>query len=171
MARASSSGIRIEAIVPKINHLSLAAARARTELMTTGHDVLRPLREEFDRITRTWTDAPAWKALVKFEGDALVISVSTKDKRFFWLNFGTKPHPIPLSKAGAFYFQSAFTPKTRPGWLGSVPGGKSGPYSLKLVPVLSHPGNEARDWTGILVKVYGTILKREAREAIRRMFR
>ena len=66
------------------------------------------------------------------------------------LDEGTRGgYVIAARRKPMLWYQSKFSPKTRPRWLGSRPGGKKGPYDVRRKSVV-HPGVEARRWSETL---------------------
>ena len=116
----------------------------------------RVIKKEFDKTTATWKGAkPTFEIAVGLTGtDAIVIigpAGSTEgSQKWIWLNDGTRPHVIKAKNAPNLVFRTGFTAKTKVRTFSSSVGSSSPPWrSTKQV---NHPGIEARDWTGEIVK-------------------
>lgn len=120
--------------------------------------------EMFDRhmdsATKTWSEQskPKWKkAGPKTIGGDRVLTIATGDDPFIFVELGTSAHKIAAKKPGGrLMFQvGGFVPKTAPGFLGSGTGRKGGMW---VAPEeVDHPGSEARDFTGVSVRIITAI--------------
>jgi hypothetical protein len=90
------------------------------------------------RGTETWNNKPTFSV----QQSATGYQVVTTDQQWLWVNFGTPPHTIAPRNAKVLAYRGDFTPKTRPGFVGSRAGGKTGEFVFRG-PV-QHPGVEAR---------------------------
>jgi len=83
---------------------------------------------KFEATTATWKHNVEFAQGIVREGDVIIGQVSTSDRVYGYVNNGTEPHPIYPKKREFLSFQKEFTPKTKPGWIGSKNGGKSGEW-------------------------------------------
>lgn len=123
-------------------------------------EVGRSIEKDFQSTVRTWnpggTDGkPIPGGIPKFRvlGPATVdgaeaILVSTKHSVYYYLNFGTKAHPIKPRNARVLRFRTkgrgSYRPKTHQGKLSSTTGGPVGPWVYSMGH--QHPGNWGRGW-------------------------
>lgn len=138
---------RIEAIVPKdVNFAALFKA--------AYSDVLREVAEEikgdFEDVTRTWNHKPKFIIRVMERGGRLGITVSTSDVIFMYVNYGTKAHVIRPKRAKALVYRSGYQAKTRPGFIGSKPGGATG--ATVIAQEVHHPGSPARKFDVVIAR-------------------
>lgn len=123
-------------------------------------DVGKIIDGHFRATTKTWspggTDGkPIPGGLPKFRQfgprnvyNTLMLEISTSHGVYYYLNFGTRAHPIKARRARALRFRTqgrgSYRAKTRQGWLGSGSGGPRGPWVLRRA--VGHPGNWGRGW-------------------------
>lgn len=120
---------------------TFGAGRIKTQIKNTVKKHANKAKKLLLQPTATWDHAVSFDIVEK--GD--VTSVTTDDEPYQYLDDGTPPHII---RGNPFLnFQENFVPKTTPGSLNSVHGGKSGNYVYPAPQVVSHPGNEARNFT------------------------
>ena len=104
--------------------------------------------------------------------------LETKDRRWKWLNKGTKPHVILPSRPGGtliFAWAARKKPglhiaKTSPNRLSPGSGtGNSyrGGVARHETPAVMHPGAKPRNWTGILYRKYLKEARRRIKAALR----
>lgn len=112
---------------------------------------------EFIKTISTWkAERPSFIIQNRSQANDLIIAVLAAGneqgvQKWIWLNDGTRPHPIEAVRAPSLVFRINFTPKTKVKTFSSDSGGSSPPWrSAKKV---QHPGTEARDWTGEMVKI------------------
>lgn len=121
---------------------------------------------EFNKTTSSWTgDKPTFKIEVK-EGIDLTVNVFASGnqegvQKWVWLNYGTKPHTIRAKNVPNLVFQTNFKAKTKVKTFSSGAGGSSPPW--RATPQVNHPGTEARDWTGEIVKIINKRLPKNIR--------
>lgn len=141
-----SMGFRF--IRPKRSFLDLGR-KVERELESRADQVAGEIRHDFEKTTESWDHAVEFVEHVTKDARGITISVSTDDEIYNYVNGGTKPHAIPKVAGGKrLRFQwdgpGSYQAKTRPGTIGSGPGGSSGPYvSFKSV---WHPGTEPRNF-------------------------
>ena len=118
--------------IQKIENVPDAAERAMQQYI--NEDVY----PAFMKTIETWDHKPNFDKSVKREGFNIVGECSTDDDVYGWVNNGTSPHPIFAVKSERLHFQTGFTPKTKPRWIGSKSGGKSGDWVHPRS--VQHPG-------------------------------
>lgn len=96
--------------------------------------------------TSTWTH----KANFTIEDSGDKTEIGTDDEVYGFLDNGTPPHIIEGNPY--LRFQENFKPKTVVNSLNSVHGGKSGAYVNPPPEIVHHPGNEARNFTTVVIK-------------------
>lgn len=138
----------------------------KLQIAKVRQNILKALREEgaivkreFEKTTATWTGAkPTFEVLADLgQQDAVVLVGPAGNaegaQKWVWLNEGTKKnYPITAKRAPNLVFRhgSGFTAKTKVRTFSSGPGANTGPWIKKKQ--VTHPGIEARDWTGEIVK-------------------
>ena len=130
--------LRITAIKPKPIDPDVYAKEIEHEYDLLAKDIKRDL----EAITRTWVHKVKFNVRKTRRSGMLGITVTTSDKIFGYVNFGTEPHVIKPKKSSVLAFQSKYKAKTRPGWIGSQPGGPYG--ETVFAKEVQHPGSEAR---------------------------
>ena len=131
--------LRIEAISPKPKDAAkIFKAAYEGALKETAQEV----KQDLEAVTKTWKHKVKFTVRVVKRRGRLGITVSTKDKIFGFVNYGTKPHIIRPRVARALKFQRGYKAKTRPGFIGSSGGGSSG--KTIFTKYAQHPGSEAR---------------------------
>ena len=143
-------------LVKGLKPSKLKVDKVRLNILNELHAEGRVIKKEFDKTTATWKGAkPTFEIAVGLTGtDAIVIigpAGSTEgSQKWVWLNDGTRPHVIKAKNAPNLVFRTGFTAKTKVRTFSSSAGSSSPPWrSTKQV---NHPGTEARDWTGEIVK-------------------
>jgi hypothetical protein len=130
------------------------------------------IKKEFEKTTATWEGSkPTFKIAIGLTGtDAIVLIGPAGNpegaQKWVWLNEGTKKNypitaknPRIIKRKGKtiimppmliFRDGRGFKPKTRIKTFTSGRGANTGPWVSK--EEVTHPGVEARDWTGEIVK-------------------
>jgi hypothetical protein len=126
--------------------------------------------KEFERTTRTWDHKPKFEATRDLSSSSAVsIYVGTNDRVWNWVDEGTaKNGPyliLPRKPGGRLAYQSEFSPKTSPGVLDSVAGGKSGDVVVR--PFVIHPGVRARNFSVQIAREMEPKFKRELEDVMR----
>ena len=109
----------------------------------------KAIQAEAGKFFMTWEGKPDVSTKVERTGDSIVATVYlTGDARILdiakWVIHGTKQHDIPKSpKPWQMKYPGTFTPKTQPGVVQSVSGGKSGEATYHGKQV-THPGIKPR---------------------------
>jgi hypothetical protein len=110
-------------------------------------DVLR----DYQKTVESWEHKPEFETIIDMKPNPTIL-VDTDDEVYSYVNDGTKPHPIKPKGQWPLRFQwggkGSYKAKTRPAWIGSRPGGPSGPQvALKSV---RHPGTNPRKFDEII---------------------
>ena len=119
----------------------------------------RVIKKDFEATTRTWKRKPKFVMHTKLRQDepSPSVRVDTDNLIYFFLNDGTKKHDIwagiytGKSDKKVLAFPSIFSPKTFPGFVGSVAGVSGGP-TVFTPYVIEHPGTKARKWDEAIKK-------------------
>lgn len=158
--------MRLQAITPK---RPIARGNALAELRKAVDQTRGPIEKDLQAITATWETKVRWRVRFFDEGGKLVLTVTTTNKIFQYVDEGTKPHLIQPKRASRLFFQTGYTAKTRKGFLGSVQGGAKGDWVA--AKVVHHPGTEARGFTEALVKKHQRTFMQNVRAAMARIVR
>lgn len=109
------------------------------------------IKKDFEATVATWETKVRFDTQEKEQGTKLVFSVTTDNEVYGYVSEGTEPHLIaPRKPLGALAFQTGYSAKTRPGFIGSSPGGKSGPVAF--AKFVQHPGTEGRKFEQAIAK-------------------
>ncbi|MFH1553483.1 MAG: hypothetical protein ABII76_01270 [Pseudomonadota bacterium] len=116
-------------------------------------EVGKLLLKYHEQATHTWEPKVDFKVKigrVLTSSKELRVDITTNDKRYLYVDQGTKPHIIRAKRAKTLAFPSQFTPKTRPGEIGSGHGSHGGPtvYTQEV----HHPGTKPRKFSVEIVK-------------------
>jgi hypothetical protein len=132
---------------------ALNLKEVQAELLQACHQESFRLQNELKRTVQSWKDKPAigkqsgstaqaayaWSGP---EGDNQLV------RRWVWLDEGTRPHFIRARRVSRLRFRTGYRAKTRPGWLGSGPGGANGPW--RAPKRVRHRGTAPRRWSRTL---------------------
>ena len=137
----------------------------------------RVIQKDMEQLTSTWDDQPVYKVSthVTARVPSPSVEVYTTDKRWKWIDKGTKPHAIwagaytGKSKAKTLAFPSIFSPKSRPNKLRAYRGKRGGPTVFR--PYVEHPGTKPRNWTRLLEKRHSKRFRREMEKTMREAVR
>ena len=127
-------------VMLKAKDVPLAAERAMKRWI--NEDVM----PDFKATVETWDHTVKFESKVEGSQTRVVGEVWTTDKVYGILDAGSPKHDIPLGAKGFLAFQTSFTPKTKPKWVGSQAGGKSGPWARLYHGIKDHPGHKAREF-------------------------
>jgi len=162
----SKPAFSMKVTAPKLN-----ADGVRVELLKALREHGKSLVKVFETTTASWQgEKPKFEpeiSLTQGEGAGLDIGMTGSElakNKWFWLDRGTKPHTIEARNAPALAFQTQFTPKTVPGFIGSGPGGSSGGYAF--AKSVEHPGTEAREWSKDIRKEVKQIFRADMQAAL-----
>jgi hypothetical protein len=137
---------------------ALKIKEVRLRILNELRKEARTVKKEFEKTTATWKGAkPTFEIAIGLTGkDATVVIGPAGNQKgidkWIWLNDGTKPHPIAAKNVPNLIFRDGrgFKPKTKVKTFSSGPGANVGKWIKK--PAVKHPGIEARDWTGEIVR-------------------
>ena len=141
--------IGFEAIVPKQFDTTIFAKSMRKTLK----DLAKQALVDFELTTENWQEQVEFKVEGPYKrGKDLAISVGTDNVIWGWVDRGTEEHEIVArrSKDGLLHFQPTqrlVGTRTRPG---SLHSGQIKRGSWVTARSVTHPGIEARDFTGIV---------------------
>jgi hypothetical protein len=117
-------------------------------------DAAEAAQKDFEKTSATWRHQPNW--IVKEQADGFL--VGTDDDIWNMLDKGTKKHVIRAKRARFLRFGRGFSPKTRPGFVGSTAGTKATGAVFKRE--VNHPGTTARGWSKLIAAKYKVQLQR-----------
>lgn len=142
-----TGALYFKAVTPRKLNES-AFVQAFTDAMNEIDD---EMVKDFQETVKTWEHSVVFTSETSIGPDGVYLYVYTTDEIYAMVNNGTPEHIIlPRTPGGKLHFQGGFKPKTAPGVIGSVDGGKSGDWVHALGVV--HPGFQARDFTGTIHK-------------------
>ena len=126
----------MKAIIPKGLNIEQIARAVENTLNAAAIAV----QIDFETTTATWdtqvdfaTDTPSPDRRI----------VGTDNLIYHWVNGGTKAHDISPKNGKILRFQGGYTAKTRPSYIGSGSGGRSGGV-ITTRKTVKHPGTKAR---------------------------
>lgn len=130
----------------------------------TKNDILK----DFQKTTATWKHKVTFEAALSQSLGGASVHVITTDEIYNYVNNGTEPHPIfagqytGLSNKKALSFRwggkGSYKAKTKPRYIGSLPGGATGPRVAR--PYVQHPGTKARKFDEMIAKKWQPMFKR-----------
>lgn len=130
---------RIEALNPK----NADRAKLFEQVIQQAYEATAlEIKRDLEAITDTWEHKVKFTVRKTTRRGRLGITVTTNDRIFGYVNHGTEPHIITPVRARSLRFQSGYTAKSRPGWIGSQQGGAYG--DDVFAQQVSHPGTVAR---------------------------
>jgi len=160
------------AIVGKVIKPSRLKENAlRLKLLNAMRKGGRGIRRDFQKTTEHWEHDVPFDLVISLTLPGPFVIVETDDEIYNYVVKGTPPHEI---WAGAYTgksdktvlaFSSQFVPKTQPGIIGSNPGfvGERDTF----VPMVNHPGTEARNFDKIIQRDWEPKFKRMMEQAMR----
>jgi len=139
----------------------------------TADAVLR----DFRRSTKTFAHQPVFHVKrARREGDAIIARVYTEDENYVRLNFGTKPHTVGkggrlmsfygFPKTGKGSGKKTYRPKTRPGVIGAVAGGRIPHKKVVRRGPWRQKGIKARHFDESIARKNQPVLEANVRQAI-----
>ena len=111
-------------------------------------DAAEAAQADFEKTSATWNHQPMF--VVKEQPTGYLIG--TQDDVWNMLDHGTRAHLIVARRAKRLRFGVGGSPKTRPGFIGSV-SGQAGQGAI-FRPVVHHPGTTARAWSKLIGAKY-----------------
>lgn len=139
--------LRIEAIAPKDADASKVFNKHLKKAMD---ETAVEVKQDLQAVTQTWKHKPKFTVRVTTRGGRLGITISTDDVIFAYVNYGTKAHIIRPKRAKVLRFQSGYSAKTRPNFIGSKAGGAAGAWVS--AQEVHHPGSAARGFDIAIAK-------------------
>ena len=137
--------VRIKAIIPK--KLIPDPINQRKAIENALNNAALGAQADFDTVVMTWNDPPDFKIS---SPNLETRRISTKDKRFVWVDKGTKAHVILPRNARVLVFMRGGKAKTKGGFIGSRTGVKG--KELTFARRVNHPGTKARYFTRAILK-------------------
>jgi len=137
-------------------------------LIKAARDAGKEMEKDFQKTVKTWSRKPKFEKVVAVDPNVEVL-VGTDDKIYGYANDGTRPHAIFPKRAKALSFRwggkGSYKAKTKPRFIGSMPGGPTGPRVS--LPYVQHPGTKARDFDKTIEKKWRSPFKRRMEKAMR----
>lgn len=130
--------VTLRAIVPKKFVSDTAVMSSINLRMFT---VARAAKKALDDSVSDWSSPPEFQ--IRGSAQQGEVEIYTQDKRFFWVDGGTRPHLIRVRNKKVLAFRSGYTSKSKPNSL--IRG--SGQYSGGVVfrREVNHPGIKPRN--------------------------
>lgn len=119
----------------------LGSSYFQSEIEKTLDEIQRETVKLYQQVTSTWSGGVD----IQESKSPFRRTVVVNDKRFKFVDKGTRAHWIVAKTKKKLRFQTDYSAKTRPGSLSSVSGGASGPTVHRTR--VWHPGTEARNFT------------------------
>lgn len=138
--------IRFEPILATVPRFSVMLPIIKTAIETE----LQAARGELGQFFMTWSGKPDINTEVEIVGDQIVGAAYLTGSQGIldivrFVVYGTSPHEItPKGEGYPLRFPETYTPKTQPGVIQSVPGGKDWEGNWVATFQVHHPGNEPR---------------------------
>lgn len=151
--------VRLVAIVPT-EFINLPAVRR--ELQIALQKSADEVQDDFHLTISTWNRR------VKFDKDVSETEavIGTDDKIYGYVTEGTRPHIIVPRRKKVLAFQIGYKAKTTPRFIGSGPGGASGPDVF--AGRVHHPGTAAREFEQAIGEKQEPDFERRVQEAVDR---
>ncbi|RMG89649.1 MAG: hypothetical protein D6706_21000 [Chloroflexi bacterium] len=137
--------IKVTAIVPKMDDdWPISEKEIKAALSSAGKVVEQTLK----RPTGTWSSP------VRFakKAEDFAVEIYTTDKRFVFVDAGTRPHTITPKRSPLLAFRSEYVAKTTPRVPDPRPGRSGG--QMVFAKSVQHPGIQAREFT-LVARRYG----------------
>lgn len=122
--------------------------------------------KDLQKITKTWETQPVFdvRTHATISANRLDVTVETDDQRFIWVSEGTKSHMVPKRGMRTMAFRK-YKAKTRVLWVGSVPGGRYGPWIVRRGR-WRVSGIKARHYDVALAERYQKIMEQRVYDAM-----
>lgn len=153
-------------VVKDIKPARLKEGAFRLELLNAMRKEATQIKADFRETTATWEHKPEFVEEVSLTGPGPVMLVGTDDEIYGYVDEGTKPHIIMARNAKVLAFNEGYSAKTKPGFVGSYPGGSYGAKVFR--PFVNHPGTEARRFSNLIAKRWEPKFKRAMEDAMGR---
>jgi hypothetical protein len=129
----------------------------RAALEEEARAVAAEIRHDYKLTTATWRHEVKFEEDVEVGPVAVTIMISTDDRVYGYVDYGTRPHAIwagiytGRSNKRSLAFHEEFTPKAPlPGVIGSEEGRRGGKMIFR--PYVEHPGTRAREFSKIITE-------------------
>ncbi len=162
-------------LIKEIKPSKLRVDALRLELLNEMRKVGTDVKKDYEKTTRTWKHKPKFEVSVSLKPPGPTLIVETDDEIYGYVDKGTKPHLIfagiytGKSSKKALAFPSKFSPKTKPGVIGSSSGSSGGPTVFR--PYVQHPGSKPRGFEEAIGKIWTPKYKRWMEAAMRKAAR
>jgi len=135
-----------------IRHGKVPTAKVFQEAIRAENARVRAgIRQDFQATVATWETDVKFKTRERGRRDKLIFDVRTDSEVYHYVTEGTEPHLIvPRRPLGTLKFATGYTAKTRPGFIGSTPGGARG--DVAFAKFVQHPGTEGRHFEEAIAK-------------------
>ena len=147
--------------IDKTKNVPVAAERA------TRRYIDEDAEPAFLKTIETWDNKPVFEKSLTVSPNSIIGQVWTNDNVYHILDGGAKRHSIVPKKKKFLSFQSGFTPKTKPRWIGSQAGGKFGEWAHRKS--VDHPGIEAREFAKTIAEETQPKVVSKFREELRKL--
>lgn len=158
------SALVFKAVKPK----KLKVDAFRLEFLTMLHKAEREMKKDFEKTTSTWDEDVEFESQISLKGGPTLL-VGTDNETYALVNDGAPPHRIYPKRKKSLQFQTGYKPKSSPGVIGAVQGGKFGETVKRAF--VNHPGHEARKFDITIQKMWKKKFKRMAEDAMRKAAR
>lgn len=155
-------------LIKQIRPAKLEIPAFRQVIEAELRDVGKEIEADFKKTTKTWKHQPKFETVI--ETSPPTVLVGTDDEIYGYVDKGTKAHEIYAgiytgrSNKKALAFPSKFTPKTKPGVIGSSPGGSGGKTVVR--PYVMHPGTKPRKFEEAIKRQWEKKFKRRMEQAM-----
>jgi len=139
---------RMEPITAKVPDIEALWRSIVNRMNESGQDIAK----SYGEFTDTWEEKPQYSVTFNkmrnvgtIEGLVRPVADDGLLQIMAWTIYGTKGHPItPKGEGYPLRFPSVFTPKTQPGVIQSVAGGKDWNSPITTTYYVDHPGTTPR---------------------------
>lgn len=144
--------VSIKAIVPKAGKLKGFDVRIiERNIHDAFEDGALKVQEDFHKTVETWETAVAFPITFPNKETAEIkVKPGHPAKIYGYVDQGTKPHIIRARAASYLRIPSFFIPKTYPGTLRAIKGGRSDSATFRKE--VHHPGSKPRKFTKMIAK-------------------
>lgn len=159
-----SASVTIKAIKPK----GFDERAFRRVIADALGDIEKGMLKDFEETTETWEHQVKFEHGISITARQARAFVETMDNIYRYVNEGTRPHRIPKTGNANLRFKwggkGSYRAKTKPGRLGSRPGGPSGPVVHRAW--VQHPGTKARNFDKVIQKKWKSAFRRRMEQAM-----
>ena len=130
----------------------------------------REAMRRYQRTTSSWDHRPQFESATDYTATTVSALIGTDDPIYRYVDRGTKAHTIaPKGPGYPLRFRSGYQAKTRPGVLGSGPGGASGSW-VRAMSVW-HPGTKPRGFTAMIFREVDSLVSKKMLEMLHKVLR